>query len=64
MAQTNERPDRASPPATPRWVKVMGIIFIVLVLLVIVLHFTGYSPGGPGSHSMPMSVVEYGVQLL
>jgi hypothetical protein len=64
MAQTNERPDRASPPATPRWVKVTGIIFIVLVLLVIVLHLTGYSPGGPGSHSMPMSVVEHGAQLL
>jgi hypothetical protein len=64
MAQTHERPDRASPPATPRWMKLSGLIVIVLVLLVIALHLTGYSPGGPGSHSMPMSVVEYGAHLL
>lgn len=64
MAQTHEQPDRVSPPSTPRWVKVAGILFIVLVLLVIILHLTGYSPGGPGEHSMPMSVIKYGVRLL
>jgi hypothetical protein len=64
MAQTHERPDSASPPSTPGWVKVTGIIFIILVLLVVVLHLTGYSPGGPGGHSMPMSVVEHSAHLL
>lgn len=54
MAQTHERPDYDSPPATPRWVKVFGIVCIALVLLVVVLHLTGNSLGGPGMHTMPM----------
>ena len=48
---TGVRPDRASPPSTPRWVKVFGIIAIVLVLLFVILHLTGNSPfGGLGGH--------------
>ena len=43
---TRVRPDRRSAPSTPRWVKVLGIIFIVLVLLVVILHLTGNSLGG------------------
>lgn len=39
--------DRGSPPSTPRWVKVFGIIVIVLVLLFVILHLTG---GGFGGH--------------
>ena len=34
------------PPATPRWVKVFGIIVIVLVLLFVILHLTGRGFGG------------------
>jgi hypothetical protein len=30
---------------TPRWVKVFGIIFIVLVLLFVILHLTGRGLG-------------------
>jgi hypothetical protein len=33
--------------STPRWVKVFGIIAVVLVLLFVILHLTG---GGPGGH--------------
>jgi len=33
---------------TPRWVKVFGIIVIVLVLLFVILHLTG---GGLGGHT-------------
>ena len=54
MAQPHERTYHDSPPTTPRWVKVFGIIFIALVLLVVVLHLTGISHGGPGMHTMPM----------
>lgn len=38
----------ADPPPyrTPRWVKIFGIIAIVLVLLFVTLHLTGLSPGG------------------
>lgn len=51
MSQT--RPDRGSPYSTPRWVKISGIIVIVLVILFVVLHFTG-NGFGPGMHTMPM----------
>lgn len=44
------RPDRGSPPNTPRWVKVFGIIAIVLVLLFVILHLAG---GGFGGHTRP-----------
>jgi hypothetical protein len=40
----------ADPPLnsdvdTPRWVKVFGIVALVLVVLVVVLHLTGNTPG-------------------
>jgi hypothetical protein len=38
--------DRGMPPSTPRWVKVFGIIGIVLVLLFVILHLTGRGFGG------------------
>jgi len=37
-------------PGTPRWVKVFGIIALVLVLLVVVMIFTGGGSHGPGRH--------------
>ena len=47
-------PDRGSStsyPGTPRWVKVSGIIVIVLVLVVAIIKFTGVGgPHGPGRH--------------
>jgi hypothetical protein len=43
--------DPPSYPGAPRWVKVSGIIAIVLVLLVIIAVFTGVGgPHGPGRH--------------
>jgi hypothetical protein len=41
--------DRESPPGTPRWVKLLGIAFVVLALLFAGLHLTG-NGGGPGLH--------------
>ena len=53
-------------PGMPRWVKVSGIIAVVVVLLVIIIMFTGehgpgrHTPfGGPGAHTPPM---EHGTQ--
>ncbi|OLE65306.1 MAG: hypothetical protein AUG03_05375 [Acidobacteria bacterium 13_1_20CM_2_68_14] len=44
-------PDRGSPPGTPRWVKVFGIVGLVLVLLVVVMMATGVGgKHGPGRH--------------
>jgi hypothetical protein len=54
VSQPHVGRDPESPPSTPRWVKVFGIIVVALVLLVIILHLTGNSLGGPGSHMMPM----------
>ncbi len=51
---TGVRPDRGSTTSTPRWVKVFGIIAIVLILLVGILHLTGNSLGGPGRHMPPI----------
>jgi hypothetical protein len=59
MSQTPIKPDRGSPPSTPRWVKVLGIIFIALVVLVVILHLTGNSLGGPGMHTPS---IEYWLQ--
>jgi hypothetical protein len=44
---------RGSAPATPRWVKVFGIIALVLVLLVGVLLLTGGTSHGPARHAPP-----------
>lgn len=32
-------------PGTPRWVKVFGIVAIVLVVLIAITLFTGHGPG-------------------
>jgi hypothetical protein len=42
-------PGRESPPVMPRWVKVFGIIGIILVLLLILGLLTGRHHG-PGRH--------------
>jgi hypothetical protein len=64
-------PDRGATTSTPRWVKVFGIIIIVLVLLVGLMLLTGvggdHGPGrhlpsgGAGGHTQPLA---HGVHLL
>lgn len=50
-------PDYNGTPSTPRWVKVFGVIGIALVLLFVVLKFTGIGgEHGPGRH-MPSGSV-------
>lgn len=43
-------PRRGSAPGAPRWVKVFGIVAVLLVLLFIILHLTGNSIGGHTMH--------------
>ena len=65
-------PDRGSttdtPPGMPRWVKVSGIITLVLVLLLVVVMVAGGGRHGPGRH-MPSgspgghtAPIQHGVQ--
>jgi hypothetical protein len=51
-----EAPDRASTatyPGTPRWVKVFGIIALLLALLVVAIMATGVGGGQGPSRHMP-----------
>ena len=43
--------DLGSPPSTPRWVKVCGIIALVLVVLVVLMLVVGGGNHGPGRHA-------------
>jgi hypothetical protein len=38
-------------PGAPRWVKALGIVVTVVVLLVVVRMFVGGGEHGPGRHS-------------
>ena len=59
MSQTHVEPDRGSDTSTPRWVKVFGIIALVLVLLVVIMMFTGVGGDhGPGRHIPSGDAVE------
>lgn len=67
---TGVEPDQESTASTPRWVKVFGIISIVVAVLFIILLLAGggrHSPGrhrvsdgGSGSQPPPVSVSESG----
>lgn len=59
MSQTQLESDRGSAPGTPRWVKVFGIIVIIVVLLVGIVMLTGLGgQHGPALHAPP---IEQGV---
>ena len=50
-------PDYNGTPSTPRWVKVCGVIGIALVLLFVILKFTGIGgEHGPSRHTPSGSV--------
>ena len=48
---TEQMADSPPYPGTPRWVKVSGIIAIVLLLFVLLNVLTGGGPHGPGRHA-------------
>lgn len=51
MTNAPERPDRELPPSTPRWVKVFGIIALIVALLFIGLLLFGGGSHGPRRHT-------------
>ena len=70
MAHTPLEPGHGSPPSTPRWVKVFGIITLVLVLLFVISLLAGvrhgpglHTPSGDaGGYTWHSSIVEHGEQ--
>jgi hypothetical protein len=48
--ETGTAKDRESIPGTPRWVKVFGIIALVVVAVFLVLMFAGGGRHGPSRH--------------
>lgn len=52
MSQTGDGPNRRSTYRTPRWVKVFGIITLIVVLVIVVVLATGLGgPHGPRRHA-------------
>lgn len=50
--ETGVAPDRGSTAGAPRWVKVIGIIGLLVVLLAVVMMFAvGGGEHGPGRHA-------------
>jgi hypothetical protein len=45
---TSDTGNRDSPPRTPRWVKVFGIVALVLLFVFVILHLTGRGFRGHG----------------
>lgn len=59
MSQADLKPDRGSPPGTPRWVKLFGIIGIIVVLLIVIILVTELGGShGPGRHLPSGNAVE------
>jgi hypothetical protein len=59
MADPPPDPDSNGDTGTPRWVKIFGIIGLVLILLVVIMMFIGGGDHGPGRHTRS---IEHGVQ--
>jgi hypothetical protein len=60
----------AQTNGTPRWVKVFGIVALIVIVLVVVMLVTGRGGHGPGRHTLfgdpgrptaPSGVPDHGV---
>ena len=58
--RSQANPGRDLPAGIPRWVKVFGVMAVILVLLVVVVIFTGIGgPHGPGRHLRSVGLGDY-----
>jgi ABC-type transporter Mla subunit MlaD len=46
-------PDRGATTGMPRWVKVFGIVGLVVIVLFVILLLTGRGDHGPSRHAAP-----------
>lgn len=44
-------PDDGSPAGTPRWVKVFGLVAVVVIVVLVVAMLAGGGRHGPGRHT-------------
>ncbi|MEC5425334.1 hypothetical protein QGM71_17775 [Virgibacillus sp. C22-A2] len=59
--KNNRLPDHESTTSTPRWVKLSGIIIIIVIMIAIFIMVISGGNHGPGRH-MPSSIgIEQGV---
>jgi uncharacterized cupredoxin-like copper-binding protein len=56
MAEQPSTPATRDRPATPRWVKLLGVAAIVLILLVVAVMLPSGGTHGPGLHAPTTSV--------
>jgi hypothetical protein len=50
MADETGRPDAGERPATPWWVKVIGLAILVVLILAAIILVVGGGQHGPGMH--------------
>jgi ABC-type transporter Mla subunit MlaD len=63
MSQTHDEAKREATYSTPRWVKVFGIIALVVVLLLVIGLLTGQlGPAGGHGPNLHIPPTEQGVQ--
>lgn len=48
---TSPETDGSSPPGMPRWLKMSGIIVLVVILLVVIIQLVVGGQHGPGLHT-------------
>jgi hypothetical protein len=52
--------DDGPAPGTPRWVKISGIIAVVVAVLFVILLIFGGGNHGPARHLPPADAIEHG----
>jgi ABC-type transporter Mla subunit MlaD len=62
MADLPPQSDSNSDTGTPRWVKVFGVISVIVVLLFVIMLFAGGGRHGPGRHMPRPSATAPAVQ--
>jgi hypothetical protein len=50
MADQTDQPDTTQRPATPWWVKVIGVALLVILVLAAIILVVGGGRHGPGMH--------------
>ncbi len=50
MADETERPEARDRPATPGWVKAIGVAILVVLILAAIVMVVGGGSHGPGRH--------------